>query len=221
MKQLTKALFATSIIATLCGAQEIQADSLSYSGDVTLTSNPILRGASVSNDRATIQGSLNISYKNSLYFGVWGSGEKNNTTEVDLSLGYKTKISNISLDFGVADYTYSRENGKYDIDTDGELYLKAGYNLFDMKLNARLYQQLLADDKETIFQAGVAKDFKIVHIGAIYGYRFKQDVADYGYYSATIGKSFNSLNSDLSFTYANKTSDGSDAVYSLNYTISF
>ena len=221
MKQLTKVLFATSIIATLCGAQEIEESVLSYSGDVTVTSNPLLRGASASNNRATMQGSFNISHESGVYVGVWGTGEKNNTTEIDLSLGYTTKLSDISLDFGFADYTYSKENGNYHTDTDGELYLKAGYNLFDIKLNARLYQQILADDKETIFQAGVAKDFKIIHIGAIYGYRFKQDVADYGYYSATIGKSFASLNSDLSFTYANKTSDGSDAVYSLSYTTSF
>ena len=221
MKQLTKIILATSMLTTLSLAQEATQDSLSFSGDMTLTSNALLRGGSVSNDRATMQGSLNIAHKSGVYFGVWGTGEKDNTTEIDLSLGYTTKISDVSLDFGFADYTYSKENAHYDTDTDAELYVKTTYNLLDMKLNARVYQQVLADDKETIFQTGVAKDFKILHLGTTFGYRFKQDVDDYGYYSATIGKSFDSIHSDLSLTYANKTSTGSDAVYSLSYTTSF
>ncbi len=214
-----------SLVAAVI-ASSLAADVISVSGDVSFTSNALWRGNSSTGNTPTIQGTLGVEHESGAYAGIWGTGLTEGS-EIDLFVGYATEISGISLNSGFVAYTTTNgkpdpleQSDKYTYDEYGEIYLGLSYDV-GVELGATIYKGVLSEDSDsTIIELSVGKDLGIVSVGAIYGAQFDEESGD-NYYSATIGKSFEKINGDLSFTYASTDADNADAVYALTYTTSF
>ena len=214
-----------SLVAALT-ASSLAADALKVSGDASFTSNALWRGTSLTDDTATVQGTIGIEHESGLYAGMWGTGLTNGT-EIDLYLGYTTELSGIKIDMGYVDYSYTGpdSNGNYEhrFNEFGEIYAGAAYDV-GVEFGVIIYKGVMSKDEDsTIIEATVGKDFEVAYVNAAFGYQLDSDIRDAAgeYYSMTVGKSFEAIKGDLFLTYANTTADGSDSVYALTYTTSF
>lgn len=107
-------LVVSSAYASTSPAQE---KTVEVSGSVALLSDYRFRGQSQTQNRPTLQGTLNLQHQSGFYVGLFASnvnfGEESNARlEVDPSIGYQTKLALSSslqptLDIGVARYQYS------------------------------------------------------------------------------------------------------------------
>lgn len=215
-------LIRLSIAAALI-ASSLAAEAITVSGDVTFTSNSLWRGASGTDDTATIQGTLGVEHESGAYAGMWGTGMTNGT-EIDLYAGYATDLSGVGIDLGFVDYTTTGadSNGDYEhtFDGSGEVYLGASYDV-GVELGAMLYVEVLNSDSDSMLVDITAdKDFGMLYVGAAYGIQLDEESGD-DYYSVTIGKAFDSIKGDLSVNYQQSSATNADAVYAVNYTTSF
>ena len=218
MKLIKLSLVAAVLVTGLA------ADAFKVSGDATFTSNALWRGASLTADTATVQGTIGVEHESGLYAGAWGTGLTVGS-EIDLYAGYATELAGIGIDGGFVAYTTTGPDGQgeyeYTMDQWGEVYLGLSYDIADLSLSGTLYKGVLdADADSMIIEAGADYDFGIAYIGAVYGYQADDETVYPSYYSATVGMPFESLNGDLSLTYAD-ADNGADAVYAVTYTTSF
>ncbi len=100
------------------------------SSTVTLTSNYLFNGITLTEDDPALQPSLDWVSEAGWYVGTWGSNVsfvENTDREVDFYAGYYTDLgSNWALDLGVAHYTYygSSDSSAFDYP---EAYIKMSY----------------------------------------------------------------------------------------------
>jgi len=120
------------------GAAAAQAQTLSFSGGATLTSNYMSRGVTQSMNRAALQfyGEVETS---GFYGGIWGSTVDfgpldNDALEIDLYAGYRFSAGAASFDIGYARYFYD-DSGN----CCGEIYatveVESGASTFSAGLN--------------------------------------------------------------------------------------
>lgn len=106
------------------------------SSTVTLSSNYLFNGITLTEDDAALQPSLDWVSDSGWYVGSWGSNVsfvENTDLEVDFYTGYYTDLgNNWGLDLGIAHYTYygSSESSAFDYP---EAYIKVSYG--DTKLS--------------------------------------------------------------------------------------
>jgi uncharacterized protein (TIGR02001 family) len=105
------------------------------SSTVTLNSNYLFNGITLTEDKPAIQPGVDWLSDSGWYVGTWGSNVsfvENTDLEVDFYTGYTTELAqNWALDLGLAHYTYygSSDSSAYDYP---EAYIKLSY------LNTRL-----------------------------------------------------------------------------------
>lgn len=106
------------------------------SSTVTLSSNYLFNGITLTEDDAALQPSLDWVSDSGWYVGSWGSNVSfvdNTDVEVDFYTGYYTDLgNNWALDLGIAHYTYygSSDSSAFDYP---EAYIKVSYG--DTKLS--------------------------------------------------------------------------------------
>lgn len=100
------------------------------SSTVTLTSNYLFNGITLTEDDPALQPSLDWVSDSGWYLGTWASNvsfAENTDREVDFYTGYYTELgANWALDFGVAHYSYygSSDSSAFDFP---EAYVKLSY----------------------------------------------------------------------------------------------
>jgi uncharacterized protein (TIGR02001 family) len=101
-------LLSSVAVAAALAAGPALADGLTASGSVNLTSRYFSYGLPQSTG-AAIQPSVEFGY-NGFYAGIWASNTSSkligNSTEVDLSFGYRHDYGPVSMDLGYVRYTY-------------------------------------------------------------------------------------------------------------------
>jgi uncharacterized protein (TIGR02001 family) len=106
------------------------------SSTVTLTSNYLFNGITLTEDDPALQPSLDWVSDSGWYLGTWGSNvsfAENTDREVDFYTGYYTDLgNNWAMDLGIAHYTYygSSDSSAFDYP---EAYIKVSYG--DTKLS--------------------------------------------------------------------------------------
>jgi uncharacterized protein (TIGR02001 family) len=87
-------------------------------GGVTLASQYRFRGISLSDEKAALQGTINLNHKSGFYAGVWGSningwGELGGSNlELDIYGGWKGEVAKgVTLDAGLLYYAYPGSKG--------------------------------------------------------------------------------------------------------------
>ena len=220
--KLIKLSLAAAVIAS-----SLAAEAISVSGDMSIASNYVFRGATFTGNTPTVQGTIGVEHESGAYAGVWASGLTTGS-EIDLYVGYSTEIaSGISIDGGFVAYAYTQPDatsttGDYELVMDdfGEVYVGLSADV-GVDLGVTLYKGMMnLDEDSTIVEVSVDKDLGAVYVGAVYGNQL-DDTAGDSYYSATVGKAFDSIKGDLSLTYANTDATDSDAVFGVVYTTSF
>ena len=141
---LIVAVIAGFAAVSTARAAEPSGDGLipgSFTGNVALTSDYLVRGVSQSNNGPAIQGGLDWDTGVGLHFGVWGSsinfkdgGEA--TTEIDWAGGYAGSIGDLlNYDIGAVYYWYPGAPGALSYDF-WEVYGKASHDFGRFTLNA-------------------------------------------------------------------------------------
>ena len=106
---MKKTLIATAMLATTATAQA------EISGNVSLASDYVFRGASQTDNQMALQGGFDYEHESGLYVGTWASnvasdffnGSTDPQLEVDLYGGYSNEFSNgIGYDVGYLRYQY-------------------------------------------------------------------------------------------------------------------
>jgi len=101
-----KKMFGAAVLAgaTVVGVGAAQAE---VSANVSLTTDYIFRGISLSGEDPAVQGGFDYD-SGSFYAGVWGSslGSAGSSMEMDLYAGFKPHLGPIALDIGVIAYLY-------------------------------------------------------------------------------------------------------------------
>ena len=99
-------------------SEETEEPKLKISGGATLASQYRFRGISLSDEKAALQGTINLSHQSGFYAGVWGSsldgfGELGGSNlEADFYAGYRRQIADgIVIDAGLLYYAYPGSRG--------------------------------------------------------------------------------------------------------------
>jgi uncharacterized protein (TIGR02001 family) len=103
MKKIIGAALAAGAAVSAAGAAEAQ----SISASVTMTSDYVFRGMSLSGEDAAVQGSFD--YATDLFYaGAWASslGSAGTSMELDVYAGFTPTIGPVALDLGVVGYFY-------------------------------------------------------------------------------------------------------------------
>jgi uncharacterized protein (TIGR02001 family) len=89
----------------------------STAANVGLTTDYVFRGISQNNENAALQGGVDFTC-GSFYLGVWGSNvaQGDGTLEVDVYGGYKMTTGPIAWDFGFIYYSYPGADSVFDLD---------------------------------------------------------------------------------------------------------
>lgn len=98
-----------------------------FSGSVTLASEYVFRGISLSDEDPAIQGSLNWHHDSGAYVGVWASSGEfaEGSIEADYYLGFGNEVNGVSYDVSVVYYTYPGDEGNFNY---VEFIGKVGYD---------------------------------------------------------------------------------------------
>jgi uncharacterized protein (TIGR02001 family) len=109
-----KTLLPTALLIWLLAPSAVLADPLSFSGDVTLTSNYLDDGLSQTSNNPAIQPYFEIG-KEGFYAGLWATNlqdEDGNRAEADLSFGYRGEVGDgIGYDVSYTQYFYDNTPG--------------------------------------------------------------------------------------------------------------
>ncbi len=112
MKIFKLALAAATASVALGGAAMAEEISLSY--NVGIASDYVFRGVSQTQEDPQVFGGVDLGYGVG-YAGVWASnvdfGTDDPTVEVDFYAGIKPTVGDVSMDFGVLYYGYSKDKG--------------------------------------------------------------------------------------------------------------
>ncbi len=117
--------------ALLCGTALVAVSGAAYAADMSMkdmedegrklgvsftvagTTDYVFRGVSQTDEKPTVQMSLDLSY-GIFYAGIWGSGidfddvPPNSNVEIDLYAGIKPTWNSVTFDFGIIYYLYPR-----------------------------------------------------------------------------------------------------------------
>jgi len=102
------AALTTSTLMISTSATAFEGDDITTSGSVTLLTDYRFRGISLSDKKAALQGSLEVS-KSGFYVGSWASSltEKSGANlELDYYGGYRGTLKDLDYDVGLTVYTY-------------------------------------------------------------------------------------------------------------------
>jgi len=114
------ALLAALLVAEPAAAQDASPaePALTVTGGVTLTSQYRFRGISLSDEKAALQGTVNLNHESGFYAGAWGSsldgfGELGSSNvELDLYAGYRREVGDgVTVDGGLLYYAYPGSEG--------------------------------------------------------------------------------------------------------------
>jgi len=122
MKKFIGAAVVAGVAIGAGGAAQAQ----SVSASVTLTTDYVFRGMSLSGEDAAVQGSFD--YATDLFYaGVWGSslGSGGTSMELDVYAGFTPTIGPVALDIGVVGYFYPGADDNF-----------AEYDFFELALGA-------------------------------------------------------------------------------------
>jgi uncharacterized protein (TIGR02001 family) len=105
------------------------------SGTVSLTSDYVFRGISLSDREPAVQGSLEVQHMSGLYAGMWGSSiarYAGTNVEADIYGGWRGAAGGLDLDLGVVGYLYPGGHGANYVELAG----KAARTLGPVELEA-------------------------------------------------------------------------------------
>jgi uncharacterized protein (TIGR02001 family) len=104
--------------AVMAQTADAPAPAFTVTGGVTLASQYRFRGISLSDEKAALQGTINLNHKSGLYAGFWSSnlngfGELGGSNlELDLYGGYRHRLAkDLTLDAGLLYYAYPGSKG--------------------------------------------------------------------------------------------------------------
>ncbi len=224
----TRILLVSLIIVSPAYANEEQSKNnflsdWELSGNVALTTDYVFRGITQNNEKITPQGGLTVSHDSGLYADLWSSAVDFNDSheanvEVDLSLGYGFEKDNWNGDIKYVRYFYPGANSDLNYDY-GELIAEAGYT-FELFTLGALYAYSPEFFGETgdahYVQAKFDTDFPYELTGHAYiGKQFVENNASLGLpdtvdWNIGVGRSFDSLDFDVSYTDTNLTRNECD-----------
>jgi len=108
----------------------------SFSGNVAIVSDYIVRGISLSNEDPAIQGGLDWMSDNGFYLGTWGSSVEfgnDSSAEIDFYGGYRGRVGPLSYEAGIAYYWYPATTAVGSSFWD--VHVEAGYDFGPAALN--------------------------------------------------------------------------------------
>jgi uncharacterized protein (TIGR02001 family) len=114
------AAIAVSALAAPALAQDdrVAPPAVAVTGAVTLASQYRFRGISLSDERAALQGTVNVNHRSGFYTGIWGSsldgfGELGGSNlELDLYAGFRRALApDVTVDAGLLYYAYPGSSG--------------------------------------------------------------------------------------------------------------
>jgi len=94
---------------------------LEFSANVTLATDYLWRGFSLSDNEPVIQGGFDVAHTSGVYAGIWGSSieqYEDSETEIDIYLGWAGDVGPVGVDVGWIRYMYPGETANPSVDTD-------------------------------------------------------------------------------------------------------
>ena len=177
---------------------------LEFSANVTLASDYLWRGFSLSDNEPVIQGGFDASHSSGLYAGIWGSSIEQYAgaeTEIDIYAGWAGDVGPVGVDVGVVRYMYPGEDAEPSVDTT-ELYAGVSGDLGPVGVGLTYYYSdefFGSDDSADRWELSGEYAIKSVTLSAAYGWN---DVdADQSYDDWSIGASTELGGFEFGLTY--------------------
>ncbi|MEX0729788.1 MAG: TorF family putative porin [Aquisalimonadaceae bacterium] len=216
---MNKTVTAVVTAGLLMAAGQTSANDLgagfSWSGNLTVTSDYLLRGFSETDNGPAVQGGFDLEHESGFYLGNWNSnvtyGADESNLEMDLYGGFAfTAVPGLDMDVGVIRYFYP---GLDDADFN-EFYI-GGATSFD-SLDADLYVYV-TDDYLASDEDGLVADLNLAYSlpGNTYltgqlGYVDSELFADGGYMFYGVGAGVSYADLDFTVTYMDADEDGAE-----------
>jgi uncharacterized protein (TIGR02001 family) len=112
------AMAAFPACARAADGDEDSEPALTVTGGATIASQYRFRGISLSDEKAALQGTINLTHESGFYAGIWGSsldgfGELGGSNlELDLYAGYRRQVAEgVTIDGGLLYYAYPGSSG--------------------------------------------------------------------------------------------------------------
>jgi len=223
---MKKTLIATAMLATTAVAQA------EISGNVTMASDYVFRGASQTDNQMALQGGFDYAHDSGLYVGTWASnvdadffnsdGGHDPQLEVDLYGGYSSEFMGFGYDVGYLRYQYPGftdagtnewyASGSYSTGDYGDFSLSVNYSPtlnFWASDQSGWYWKAGYDTTLPWYEIGVS-----AHVGYSTGDAFDVDASDIAkgdsglsdsYTDWSIGVSKSVFGVDLGITYTDLT----------------
>ncbi len=215
MKKTMTALAAAGLLAAAApstvAANEI-GGGLSWSGNLTLTSDYVFRGFSESRGGPAVQGEFAIEHETGFYVGSWNSsfasGDDGNGLETSVYGGFETEIvPGLSVDLGIYRYIFPRTDDNEDFN---EFYIGFGTEMMDFE--AAFYYSyandyLKSDESAHIFELFSAYNvpdsdvYLFGNVGYLNSDAFEDDGDDeYWYWELGVGVELAGLDWSVMYT---------------------
>ncbi len=149
-----KAILIAILAALSAPAFADDAPASSFSANVGVVSDYIMRGISQSQHNPALQGGIDYAHSSGVYVGTWASTvnwvnrsdyvyQKDNKVELDLYAGYRSTLGDFSYDLGVVRYYYPGDFNKAPAGktqntvtaNTTEAYVSVGWNILTLKYN--------------------------------------------------------------------------------------
>lgn len=177
-----------------------------FSGGVTLASEYILRGISLSDEEPAIQGNIDF-VKGGFYLGVWGSNAEfgpgtDTQLEIDPYIGYVWEWdSGFSLDLGAIHYDYPSDTTDFSYE---EYYVGLGFNGFELiyyYADAYLGTEGEGHYIDAAWKGGIGGGFNLgLHVGQSIFDEELVGLLDYVDYRVSLDRDFGALNVEVGYT---------------------
>lgn len=142
-RRMREVLGVAGVLAFAVGTSA-QAQEVSFSYGVDITSNYISKGTTQTEDRPAIQPYVELSY-GLFYAGLWASNVRfggESDIELDIYAGITPTWGEVDFDIGFAQYLYRDDSTDY-----GELYIKADWAASErVTLGLDYYREVYADE---------------------------------------------------------------------------
>tara|TARA_Y100000361_G_scaffold103857_1_gene93564 strand:+ start:587 stop:1216 length:630 start_codon:yes stop_codon:yes gene_type:complete len=203
--------------ATVLGLMSSTAYAVEFDGSAGVVSNYVWRGATQSDGKPALQGSVGLTTEKGFYANAWGSqvdyGD-DTTAEVDLTVGFSNDINEVvSYDVGYIKYSYTGDDVDFKDDA-GEVFgtLSLG------PVSGTIFRDM---DNETSYYAGSVAISDILGIpfdAGVFAGRNDNSDMDAG---ITLGNSFIDDKINVSYSYTWSETDVEDSAHSLGIFYTF
>lgn len=201
--------------------------AFSTSGSVAMTSNYLYRGVTQS-DGPAVQGVFTLNHESGFYFSAWGSSINfANNLELDPSVGFSSKVGDVTYDVGALYYGYPNSSAANGGIQEDFLEFYGSVSMAGAKFGVAYSPDFYNETGKAVYlNASYGKEFYGVGLSAYVGYSILEDGAagkswvapedNFVDYKLAVSKELLGIGAELAYVGTNLSGNDKEVVFTLS-----